>query len=301
MRVVELSGGVGGARMARGLAAVEGVELTVIVNVGDDTENHGLAISPDIDTVIYTLANEEGDLGWGRRNDTFHFNDELARFGMDNTFKLGDLDLALKVYRTNELRRSVPLSKVTEAIAHSFGLTAAVIPATDDRLRTFVRVDDGWISFQEYFVSRRHRDEVHEIRFEGAEISRPAPGVLESIASADIVVIAPSNPPLSIWPILAIPGVREAVLDHPHVTAVSPLIGGKSVKGPADRVLVSLGLPPGNDGVDIAYDGLIDRLVIDRSDDGEVTSREGLEFYSTHTLMKDLGAAKRLAQEVIGQ
>lgn len=299
MKVVELSGGVGGARMARGLAAVEEVNLTVIVNVGDDSETHGLAISPDIDTVIYTLAGEEGPLGWGRRDETFHFNDELARFGVDNTFRLGDRDLALKVFRTNEIRRSVPLSKVTESVVAGFGLESAVIPATDDRLRTHVRVEEGWISFQEYFVVRRHRDEVLELRFEGADHARPAPGVLESIAAADIVVIAPSNPPLSIWPILAVPGVRQAVVDHPRVTAVSPLIGGKTVKGPADRNLVSLGLPAGNNGIDTAYDGLIDRLVIDRTDEGEITPRDGLSVHVTDTLMKDQAASRRLAQEVL--
>lgn len=298
MKVVELSGGVGGARMARGLAAVDEVELTVIVNVGDDAENHGLAISPDIDTVIYTLAGEEGKFGWGRRDDTFHFNEELARFGVDNTFKLGDRDLALKVFRTSERQRSVPLSKVTESIVASFEIATVVIPATDDRLRTVVRVDDGWISFQEYFVARRYRDEVRELRFDGADTAEPAPGVLESISSADLVVIAPSNPPLSIWPILAVSGVRRAVQAHPSVTAVSPLIGGKTVKGPADRILVSLGLPPGNLGVEMAYDGLIDRFVIDTSDDGELTSREGLEILATDTLITDPSAAERLAREI---
>lgn len=300
MKVVELSGGVGGARMARGLASLDLVDLTVVVNVGDDAENHGLAISPDIDTVVYTLADEEGELGWGRRDDTFHFNEELARFGVDNTFKLGDRDLALKVFRTNELRRSVPLSKVTESIAGSFGVAAAVIPATDDRLRTVLRVDDGWISFQEYFVERRHRDEVRELRFEGADVASPAPGVVEAIASADLVVIAPSNPPLSIWPILAVPGVRQAVLEHPSVSAVSPLIGGKAVKGPADRVLLSLGLPPGNRGIDVAYDGLIDRLVIDRVDEDEIVSREGLEVLVTDTLITEPVAARRLAKDITG-
>jgi LPPG:FO 2-phospho-L-lactate transferase len=299
MRVVELSGGVGGARMARGLAAIEDVALTVIVNVGDDAETHGLAISPDIDTVIYTLAEEEGELGWGRRDDTFHFNDELARFGVDNTFKLGDRDLALKVFRTNELQRSVPLSKVIDSIATSFGLTSAIIPATDDRLRTIVRVKDGWISFQEYFVARRYRDEVLELRFDGAKDARPAPGVLESIASADTVLIAPSNPPLSIWPILAIPGIRQAVIDHPKVIAVSPLIGGKTVKGPAARVLASLGLPSGNLGIERAYDGLIDKLVIDRTDEGEIGLRDGLSVVATDTLMTDAKAAKRLAMEAL--
>lgn len=299
MRVVELSGGVGGARMARGLAAVEEVDLTVIVNVGDDAETHGLAISPDIDTVVYTLADQQGQLGWGRRDDTFHFNEELARFGVDNTFKLGDRDLALKVYRTVELKRSVPLSKVTESIVDSFGLTSAVIPATDDLLKTIVRVEDGWISFQEYFVARRYRDEVFELRFEGAEDATPAPGVLESIASADIVVIAPSNPPLSIWPILAVPGIHKAVMDHPRVTAVSPLIGGKTVKGPADRVLTSLGLPSGNLGIDHAYDGLIDTLVIDRADEGANNGRDNLKIVTTETLMTDVEAARRLALVVL--
>lgn len=285
--------------MARGLAALQGVDLTVIVNVGDDSETHGLAVSPDIDTVVYTLAGEEGKLGWGRRGDTFHFNDELARFGVDNRFRLGDRDLALKVYRTNELRDGVPLSKVTESIVSSFGVQPGVIPATDDRLRTVLRVRDGWIGFQEYFVARRHRDRVLEIRFEGAELSQPAPGALESINDADIVVIGPSNPPLSIWPILAVPAIREAVLSHPRVTAVSPLIGGKAVKGPADGVLISLGLPPGNRGIDIAYDGLIGRLVIDKADEGELAPREGLEIAVTDTLMTDLAAAKRLAGEVL--
>lgn len=299
MRVIELSGGVGGARMARGLAAVEEVDLTVIVNVGDDAETHGLAISPDIDTVVYTLADQQGQLGWGRRDDTFHFNEELARFGVDNTFKLGDRDLALKVYRTVELKRSVPLSKVTESIVDSFGLTSAVIPATDDLLKTVVRVEDGWISFQEYFVARRYRDEVLDLRFEGAEDATPAPGVLESIAAADIVVIAPSNPPLSIWPILAVPGIHKAVMDHPRVTAVSPLIGGKTVKGPADRVLTSLGLPSGNLGIDHAYDGLIDTLVIDRADEGANIGRDNLTIVTTETLMTDVEAARRLALVVL--
>lgn len=285
--------------MARGLAAVEEVDLTVIVNVGDDAETHGLAISPDIDTVVYTLADQQGQLGWGRRDDTFHFNEELARFGVDNTFKLGDRDLALKVYRTVELKRSVPLSKVTESIVESFGLTSAVIPATDDLLKTIVRVEDGWISFQEYFVARRYRDEVFELRFEGAEDATPAPGVLESIASADIVVIAPSNPPLSIWPILAVPGIHNAVMDHPRVTAVSPLIGGKTVKGPADRVLTSLGLPSGNLGIDHAYDGLIDTLVIDRADEGANNGRDNLKIVTTETLMTDVEAARRLALVVL--
>lgn len=297
MKIVELSGGVGGARLARGLAALDQVELTVVVNVGDDAENHGLVVCPDIDTVIYTIAGEEGPYGWGRRDDTFHFNDELARFGVDNTFRLGDRDMALKVYRTRQLAIN-SLSKVTEAISRSFGIEAAILPATDDRLRTMVRIDSGWISFQEYFVDRRYRDEVLELRFDGSASASPAPGVVEAIRRADRVIIGPSNPPLSIWPIMAVPGIREAVVEHPDVTAVSPLIGGKSVKGPADRVMLSLGLPGGNAGVAAAYEGLIDRLVIDHADLAEAGSID-IEIMASDTLIQERAQGIRLARELV--
>ncbi|HEY7823425.1 MAG TPA: 2-phospho-L-lactate transferase CofD family protein, partial [Acidimicrobiia bacterium] len=230
MKVVELSGGVGGARMARGLAAVPGVDLTVIVNVGDDASNHGLHISPDLDTVTYTLAGVEGPRGWGRADDTFTLNDELGRFGVDNTFQLGDRDLALKLFRTNELANGARLSEVTGAIARAFDVRATILPATDNLLRTMVRTAAGWLTFQEYFVKRLHEDEVLDLRFDGAGDARPAPGVLEAIRDADMVMVGPSNPPLSIWPILAIEEVRSAVAAHPSVTAISPLIGGKTVK-----------------------------------------------------------------------
>lgn len=299
MKIVQLSGGVGGARLARGFAALPEVELTVIVNVGDDALNHGLHISPDIDTVVYTLAGLEGPHGWGRAGDTFALNEELARFGVDNRFQLGDRDLALKLYRTDRMRSGETLSTVTRAIAGSFGLDAEVLPVTDDRLRTSVRIDDGWVSFQEYFVGRGHRDEVLELRFDGADGARPAPGVVESIDTADRVVIGPSNPPLSIWPVLAVGAVRNAVTRHPRVAAVSPLIGGKTVKGPADRVMASLGLPPGNAGVAAAYEGLIDRLVIDTTDGDDAGSIAGIEVTVTETLIADTEAATRLAAELL--
>ncbi len=164
MKVVELSGGVGGARLARGLAAVPEVDLTVVVNVGDDASNHGLHISPDLDTVTYTLAGVEGPHGWGRAEETFTLNDELGRFGVDNTFQLGDRDLALKLFRTNELANGARLSEVTGTIARAFDVSPTVLPATDDSLRTMVRTADGWLSFQEYFVDRRHEDEVGAFR-----------------------------------------------------------------------------------------------------------------------------------------
>lgn len=299
MTVVELSGGIGGARMATGLAAVEDVDLTVVVNVGDDAANHGLAISPDLDTVVYTLAGLEGPLGWGRSGDTFALNDELARFGVDNTFRLGDRDLALKLYRTFEIAGGASLSAVTEEVARSFGVEAHVIPASDDPVRTMVRITDGWVTFQEYFVARRHEDDVLELRFDGADSARAAPGVVEAIQEADLVVIAPSNPPLSIWPILAIDEIRTAVEFHPAVTAVSPLIAGKTVKGPADRVMTALGLPPGNKGVAEAYAGVIDRLVIDSSDRDDADSIEDIEVIVADTLIKEPAAGARLAAELV--
>jgi LPPG:FO 2-phospho-L-lactate transferase len=297
MKIVELSGGVGGARLARGLAALADVDLTVVVNVGDDAETHGLSISPDLDTVVYTLAGEEGSEGWGRRGDTFRLNSELARFGVDNTFRLGDHDLALKLFRTIETAAGAPLSKVTDSIARSFGIESHVIPATDDRLRTMVRIPEGWVTFQEYFVGRRHQDEVLEVRFDGDAMA--APGVIEAIANADQVIIGPSNPPLSIWPILVVAGVREAIAAHPAVTAISPLIGGTTVKGPADKVMVSLGLPPGNAGVAASYSGLIRRLVIDASDEPGAGELENVEVMVTDTLIKDPTQAARLASEVL--
>jgi len=297
MKVVELSGGVGGARMARGLAAIPDVDLTVVVNVGDDERVHGLHVSADIDTVIYTLAGIEGPEGWGRAGDTFTFNDELARYRVDNRFRLGDRDLALNLYRTNRLAKGIPLSAITVEIAASFDLEAVVLPATDDYLRTTVRTDAGWLAFQEYFVLRGNRDEVHEVSFEGGEHASAAPGVVEAIENADLVVIAPSNPPLSIWPILAVREIRDAVGRHSRVVAVSPLIGGKALKGPADRVMASLGLPDGNAGVVAAYQGLIGILVIDDTDAGDAPLE--VTTVATDTLIKDLDSSRRLAGEII--
>ena len=299
MKIVELSGGVGGARMARGLAALPDLDLTVVVNVGDDADNHGLYVSPDLDTVVYTLAGVEGQHGWGRADDTFHLNDELARFGVDNKFLLGDKDLALKLFRTHEISRGSTLSEVTEQIGRSFGLATRVLPVTNDRLHTMVRIADGWVTFQDYFVARRAKDEVLELQFDDSANARPAPGVIEAISSADMVVIAPSNPPLSVWPMLAIEEVKDALRTHASVTAVSPLIGGKTVKGPADRVMASLGLPAGNLGVATTYEGLIDRLVIDTSDGDDARFIPGVEVVVTDTLITEPDAAARLATRML--
>lgn len=300
MKVVELSGGVGGARLARGLALLPNIDLTVVVNVGDDELVHGLHVSADLDTVVYTLAGVEGPRGWGRAGDTFTANEELARFGVDNTFALGDRDLALNVHRSARLQAGDPLSTITRDVTRAFGVGASVLPATDQRLSTRLRVDEGWISFQEYFVLRQHTDEVREVQFEGADSALPAPGVLEAIETADHVLIGPSNPPLSIWPILAISEVREAVVAHPMVTAVSPLIGGEAVKGPAARVMASLGLSDGNAGVLEAYAGVIDRLFVHDRDQGETLEGDGVDILAADTLIKEPSRARRLATILLG-
>lgn len=302
MKVVELSGGVGGARMARGLAAVPTIGLTVVVNVGDDDDIHGLHVSADLDTVIYTLAGVEGPDGWGRSADTFAFNDELARFGVDNRFRIGDLDLALNLFRTQALAAGKSLSAITSAIATSFDIGADVVPATDDPLRTEVKVERGeWISFQEYFVMRAHQDEVEELRYTGSEAAHPAPGVLDAIEAADLIVIAPSNPPLSIWPILAIDEIRQAITRHQRVVAVSPLFGGKALKGPAHRVMASLGLPPGNAGVMEAYAGVIDTLVVDTQDADDARQLDAVEVMVTNTRIKEVARARELAEEILAR
>lgn len=282
--------------MARGLAAVA-ADLTVIVNVGDDEEIYGVHVSADIDTVVYTLAGREGPNGWGLAGDTFETMDRLAGLGLDTSFRLGDADLATCLARTAALRQGTPLSRITATLADRFGVTPRILPATDDRLRTRIRIGDAaWVPFQEYFVIRGHRDEVEDLDFEGAAASRPAPGVLDAIDRASLVVIAPSNPPLSIWPILEIPGIRAAVSAAPRVVAISPLFGGRALKGPADRVMASLGLPPGNAGVLAAYSDLLDDLVVDVGDREDRRSLgDGVRVHAADTRIAEPAAAAAFA------
>lgn len=272
-RVTLLAGGVGGARMARALRPVlDPGHLTVVVNIGDDTERYGVHVAADPDTVLYTLAGVVGPHGWGRVDDTTIMMQTLADMGFDTSFTLGDKDLALCLARTMMLDEGRPLSEITATLAHSLGVDDVVIlPASDDEVRTFVEVAGGaWLEFQEYFVDRRHTDAATALAYHGAATAAPAPGVIEAISSADTLMIAPSNPPLSIWPILAIDAIEQAVHAHPRRVGVSPLFSGAALKGPAAQVMAGVGLSPGTEGVLGAYRGLIDHLFIDESDSDDI-------------------------------
>lgn len=300
MRLTLLSGGVGGAKLGRGLAAVNGVDLTVIVNVGDDDRIYGLSVSPDIDTVIYTMAGSEGPQGWGLADDPFVAMKALDALPIDTSFRIGDGDLATNLFRTERLLAGWSLTWVTTALASAFGVAATILPVTDDPLRTEVRIPSaGWVSFQEYFVGRGHADEVDDVRFRGAGFCRPAPGVMEALVDSDAIVIGPSNPILSVWPILAVPGIADAIAAHHNVICVSPLIGGAALKGPAHRVMQSLGLASDTSGIVSAYEGLLNDIVIDQSDAAEATASGPPRIHLTDTRMPDMEGSMRLAQFVV--
>lgn len=283
--------------MLRGLAAIEEIELTAVVNVGDDDRIYGLHLSPDLDTVLYTLAGVHSETrGWGRTDETWNVMDELAAFPLDSTFRLGDRDLALNLYRTTRLFEGATLSEVTGELAKALGVACRVVPVSDDPVRTKVRTAEEWLDFQDYFVRRRHSVTVSEVRFDGVTDARPAPGVLDAISVSDAVVIGPSNPFLSIWPILAVPGVREA-MGGKRVMAVSPLIGGAAVKGPLAELLVSLGHSLDTAGISSAYDDLLTDLVVHRGDEPSIEIAP--RVHVTDTLIQEPAAATRLASELI--
>ena len=304
MNVALLAGGFGGARFARALAETAGGEsLTVVGNVGDDIEILGLHVSPDLDSVLYTLAGVfDGERGWGRRDETWNALDTVAELGGEGWFKIGDRDTGLHLVRSEALRRGEPLSAITRLLTTAFGISSTLLPATDDRLRTWLRTPAGELPFQEWFVARGHRDEVDSVRFDGAESARPAPGVVEAIEEADTILIAPSNPFVSIAPILAVEEIRAALeRRRAPAVAVSPLIGGAAVKGPADRMLTRMA--GGTDPAHVAarYDGLIDALVFDEADaDGEAAVAElGVCPIVTRTLMRDQEARRGLAEAAL--
>jgi LPPG:FO 2-phospho-L-lactate transferase len=297
MKVALLSGGVGGARFACGLvSAVDPEDVTVIGNVGDDLDVLGLAVSPDLDSILYALAGlHDEERGWGRAGETWEALGTVSALGGEDWFRLGDRDLGLHLVRTQALRTGEPLSAITIRLARALGVGTAILPATDDRLRTWIDTPAGSFPFQEWFVARGHRDEVDGVRFEGD--AEPAPGVLEALAGADAIVIAPSNPYVSIWPILAVEEIRAAlVARRVPCVAVSPLVGGRAVKGPADRMLARMAGGTGPEHVAACYAGLIDALVVDESDPaGQLAVRRIV----TQTLMTDLAASRRLAEAVL--
>jgi LPPG:FO 2-phospho-L-lactate transferase len=269
VKVTLLAGGTGGSKLAHGFQmALPPGDLTVIVNVADDTERFGLLVCPDLDTILYTLAGlANREQGWGVAGDTFTALAQLARYGEDAWFRIGDADLATHVRRAHLMRDGASLTDATAAMAAALGVTSHLVPATDSRLRTLLATEVGELDFQAYFVARGQRDEVRAVRFEGADMARPSPAALVALATAELVVIGPSNPIVSIGPILAVPGMREALLASPAPRiGVSGIVAGRALRGPADKMLTSLGHESSALGVARLYAGLVERFVIDDAD-----------------------------------
>ncbi|RLG52769.1 MAG: 2-phospho-L-lactate transferase [Thermoproteota archaeon] len=303
--VVALAGGVGAARFLQGLVRViDPSSLTVIVNTGDDVELYGLYISPDPDIVVYTLAGVVDEVkGWGFAGDTFNFMRMLERYGFKPWFKLGDMDLATHVLRTWLLRRGFSLSYAIDFIRRRLGVSARILPMSDDRVRTKLVTDVGMLEFQEYFVKYRTEPEVKGVVFEGIETAKPAPGVLESIQEASGIIVCPSNPIVSIAPILSVKGVRDAIRRSRAVkVAISPIVGGKTIKGPADRMMRSLGYEPTAYGVASLYRDFLDYFILDKVDShmaARIERELGVKVLAEDTVMKTMSDKVRLAKAVM--
>ena len=302
--ITALAGGVGAARFLTGLVKLVNEEdLTVIVNTGDDIEMFGLHISPDIDIVTYTLAgivNEEK--GWGLKGDSFECLEMLKRFNVDAWFNLGDRDLATHIFRTSQLKKGFKLTEVTAKISQSLGVKARVLPMTDDKFETRVKIDEGTIHFQEYMVKRGAKDRVLGVEFVGAKEAKPAIGVLDSIKNSELVIVCPSNPVVSIGTILAVDGVRDALKDsHARKIAISPLIAGAPIKGPADKLLRGLGLEVSAYSVAKLYCDFLDTFVLDVTDASQKSRIEelGLKVKVTNTLMKNIECKVELARNIL--
>ncbi len=313
MKVAALCGGVGAAKLLPGLAAVAGPRLlTAVMNVGDDCDLHGLAISPDLDTITYTVAGTVNpETGWGLAGETWAAMAALERFARvapagsaagTTWFNLGDRDLATHLYRTGRRAEGAPLSRVTGEVAAAFGVGFRLLPVTDDRLRTFVVVDDQELEFQAWFVGRRHQGSVSSVRFDGSEAASPAPGVLEALAEADRVVVCPSNPIVSIGPVVAVPAVRRALeARRADVVAVSPIVAGAAIKGPAASLLADLGHEVSAVGVARAYQPFVSVLVLDKldADLAPAVEAEGVRPLVAPTVMRDRSDAEALARFVL--
>jgi LPPG:FO 2-phospho-L-lactate transferase len=304
MKITALAGGTGAAKLLRGLGRViDPRDLTVIVNTGDDAEIWGLHVSPDLDTVCYTLGGViDEQKGWGLTDETFHALDQIARFGEPVWFNLGDRDLATHLHRTRLLREGRTLTQITRAIAQALGVPATVLPMSDQPVRTRILGPDGWLAFQEYFVREKAQVEVRAVTYAGAPVARPAPGVLDALRGADAVLVCPSNPITSIGPILAVPGLVEALqATGATVAAVSPIVGGDAVSGPAGRLMAAAGLPVSATGVARAYGGWLDLLVFDEQDRAlapEIRSA-GAAPVVAPTMMSSRDAEVALARHVV--
>ncbi len=305
-RVLALCGGVGGAKLALGLySTLAAGRLTLLVNTGDDFEHLGLHISPDLDTVLYTLAGlSDPERGWGRAEETWNFMSALGQFGGDTWFALGDRDLALHVERTRRLRAGESLTAVTAELARRLKVTAVIVPMTDDAVRTIVHTREGPLPFQQYFVRQRCEPVIDRISFPGAGKARPNPAVLAALADPELaaIVICPSNPYLSVDPILAVPGIRDALRQAVvPVIAVSPIIGGQAVKGPTAKIMAELGIVNTSAAIAEHYRGLIDGLVIDAADGAEAAGvgSTGIAVELAPTLMQSLADRQRLAAVVL--
>jgi LPPG:FO 2-phospho-L-lactate transferase len=301
--VTALAGGTGAAKLLRGLAAAGAEPVAVLVNTGDDTEVWGLHVSPDLDTITYALAGRL-DLvrGWGRADESFHCLESMAAFDAPTWFALGDRDLATHLVRTQALAAGRALSEVTAEVARRLGGRVPVVPMSDERVRTRIRTPAGWLSFQEYFVREKARVEVLEVAYDGAEAARPAPGVLAAIDGADAVVICPSNPVTSVGPILAVPGIAAALAaTRARTVAVSPIVGGAAVSGPAGQLMAARGWPVSPLGVARAYAPWLDVLLIDRADAAWARPLEdaGVRPVLADLLMTDRATETRLARQVL--
>ena len=302
--ITALAGGVGAAKFLTGLSTlVKPEDLSVIVNTGDDIELYGLHISPDIDIVAYTLAGIVDEAkGWGIRGDTFGCLEMLKKYGLETWFNIGDKDLATHVHRSDLLRQGFTLSQVTDEFAHALGLKVKLFPMTNDKFQTKIKTSKGWIHFEDYFVKNQGKDEVLGVEFDGAATAKPAAGVLKAILNAELVVVCPSNPIVSIGTILAVDSVRDALRrTKAKVIAVSPIVGGVPVKGPADKLMRGLDLEVSAFGVAKLYCDFLDVFVIDNLDveEKERIERLGVEVKVTNTVMKSFDDKVRLAQIVL--
>ncbi len=301
MRVTALAGGVGGAKLLVGLDRILGPgDLTAVVNVADDADIYGVRVSPDVDIVTYWLAGiADTERGWGIESDSFTILESLERLGHDTWFSLGDRDFATCLFRTERLKQGATPTAATREITAALGVRTRVLPASDDPIRTQVVTDDGRVlAFQEYFVRERHAPVVVEVRYDGLDAAKPGPDVVDAIGTAEVVVLCPSNPILSVAPIIDIAGIRSALRDHPNVVAVSPIVGGAALKGPADRMLASLGIGSSAEAVAGLYADFCDLFVVDAVDAGAIEAIK-MHAVALDTVMVDHDASERLARELL--